>query len=318
MILQVFILLIGLIFVVKGADFLVDGASAIARKFKVSEFVIGLTIVGFGTSCPELVVSVTGALTGSSDVAAGNVIGSNIMNTLLILGLTAVVSPILITSKNKKRDIPLTLGVTVLFILFGMNKSLLGLGQSDMISRMEGLVFLLLFVIYLYICFKLDSKEADEETVSDSEEMKTWKSILFVILGLAGLIGGGRMFVGSATRIATILGVSEKFIAITILAGGTSLPELVTCVIAAAKGKGQLALGNILGSNIFNILLIIGCAAVVRPISMANMNWVDMAALLVSASFIMLISNRGKIDRRSGIALLCCEIAYMTYLITTL
>ena len=135
---------------------------------------------------------------------------------------------------------------------------------------------------------------------------------------IAGLIGGGRLFVNSATQIATILGVSEKFIAITILAGGTSLPELVTCVIAAAKGKGQLALGNILGSNIFNILLIIGCAAVVRPISMANMNWVDMAALLVSALFIMLISNRGKIDRRSGIALLCCEIAYMTYLITTL
>ena len=318
MTLQILILIVGLVFVVKGADFLVDGASAIARRFKVSEFVIGLTIVGFGTSCPELVVSVTGALTGSSDVAAGNVIGSNIMNTLLILGLTAVVSPILITSQNKKRDIPLTLGVTVLFILLGMNKSLLGLGSSDMISRLEGFVFLALFVSYLYICFKLDSKEVNDDSDGEYQEMKIGKSILLVILGLAGLIGGGRMFVNSATHIATILGVSEKFIAITILAGGTSLPELVTCVIAAAKGKGQLALGNILGSNIFNILLILGCAAVVRPISMANMNWVDMAALLISALFIMLISNRGKIDRRSGIALLCYEIAYMTYLITTL
>lgn len=318
MILQILILIVGLVFVVKGADFLVDGASAIARRFKVSEFVIGLTIVGFGTSCPELVVSVTGALTGSSDVAAGNVIGSNIMNTLLILGLTAVVSPILITSQNKKRDIPLTLGVTVLFILLGMNKSLLGLGSSDMISRLEGFVFLTLFVSYLYICFKLDSKEGNDDSDGEYQEMKIGKSILLVIFGLAGLIGGGRMFVNSATHIATILGVSEKFIAITILAGGTSLPELVTCVIAAAKGKGQLALGNILGSNIFNILLILGCAAVVRPISMANMNWVDMAALLVSALFIMLISNRGKIDRCGGITLLCFEIAYMTYLITTL
>lgn len=318
MILQILILIVGLIFVVKGADFLVDGASAIARKFKVSEFVIGLTIVGFGTSCPELVVSVTGALSGSSDVAAGNVIGSNIMNTLLILGLTAVVSPILITSQNKKRDIPLTLGVTVLFILLGMNKSLLGLGQSDMISRLEGFVFLALFASYLYLCFKLDSKEDNSESDAENLDMSVGKSVLLVILGLAGLIGGGRMFVDSATHIATMLGVSEKFIAITILAGGTSLPELVTCVIAAAKGKGQLALGNILGSNIFNILLILGCAAVVRPISMANMNWVDMAALLVSALFIMLISNRGKIDRCGGIALLCFEIAYMTYLITTL
>ena len=318
MALTLLILIVGLALIVLGADWLVDGASSIARKAGISEFVIGLTIVGFGTSCPELVVSLTGAIAGSSDISAGNVIGSNIFNTLLILGLTAIVAPITITPKNKRRDIPMTIGVTVLFLLCGMSHTLFGLGGYDGISRIEGIVFLILFCAYIYLCFKTGSADEAEE---GGKQMKLAAAIALVLAGLAGLIAGGKLFVNSATEIAQRLGISEKFIAVTILAGGTSLPELATCVVAAAKKKGQLALGNILGSNIFNILLILGCSAVVHPLHFTGINLVDMGVLLLSSLLVFTSAYTGRkdmVDRFDGSILLLCEVAYMAWLIYNL
>ena len=314
MAIQILILIAGLALVVFGADWLVDGASSIARRTGLSEFVIGLTIVGFGTSCPELVVSLTGAFEGNADVAIGNVVGSNIFNTLLILGLTAILVPVTITKENKTRDIPIMAGVTLLLILCGMSHTLLGLGQADRLSRVEGVVFLLVFAAYLWYCFKSNTgTEEDGEVKQKSVPV----SILLVLAGLAGLIFGGKLFVNSATSIAKMLGVSDKFIAITILAGGTSLPELATSVVAAMKGKGQLALGNILGSNVFNILLILGAAAIVCPLSFASMNLVDMGTVLLSALLVLgsaFSFKRNSMDRADGAILLLCYAAYMVWL----
>ena len=318
MALQVLILIASLTFIILGADWLVDGASSIARKAGISEFVIGLTIVGFGTSCPELVVSLTGAFAGNSDISIGNVVGSNIFNTLLILGVTALLRPVPITLENKRRDIPVTIGVTVLLILLGMSRTLFGAGAVDGLSRIEGIVFLVLFAAYLYSCFKNNTPETDED---GTKIFSTAASIGLVIIGLTGLVAGGKFFVNSATEIAHMLGVSDKFIAITILAGGTSLPELATCVVAAAKKKGQLALGNILGSNVFNILLILGCSAVVTPLNFAGMSMIDMGVLLLSALLVFTSAYTGKkdlLDRFDGSILLLCEAAYMTWLIINL
>ena len=319
MAIQLLILVVGLALIVFGADWLVDGASGIARKAGISEFVIGLTIVGFGTSCPELVVSLTGAIAGKSDISAGNVIGSNIFNTLLILGLTAVISPIAITHENKRRDIPMTIAVTLLFILCGMSVSLFGLGEYDGISRIEGALFLILFAIYIYRCFKTGSAPGTNE--AEEKQLRLGVAFVLVAAGLAGLIIGGKLFVNSATEIARMAGVSDKFIAVTILAGGTSLPELATCVVAAAKKKGQLALGNILGSNVFNILLVLGCSAAVHPLHFGHINLVDAGVLMLSAILVFTSAYTGKknmIDRLDGSIMLLCEAAYMTWLIINL
>ena len=308
-------LLVGLGLIVLGADWLVDGASAIARKAGVSEFVIGLTIVGFGTSCPELVVSLTGAIQGNADISIGNVIGSNIFNALFILGVTSVILPVSMTESNRKRDIPVTLSVSVILVIFGMSKSLLGIGDADTLSRAEGIGFLVLFAAYLYFCFKFDSKE--QTSLPEQKKMKLPLAIFAVTAGLAGLIFGGDLFVDSATDLARRLGVSDKFIAITILAGGTSFPELATCIVAAAKHKDQLALGNILGSNVFNILLILGCSSVISPLSFGGMSLVDVGILIVSCALLMLWAYSGRkcrIDRWEGAVMLLVCAAYYCYL----
>lgn len=314
MLTSVVFLIAGLLLIIFGADFLVDGASGIARKLKISEFVIGLTIVGFGTSCPELVVSVTGAIKGISDISIGNVIGSNIFNTLLILGLTAVIMPIGITRNNRRRDIPVTILITFLLAFCGMSKTLFGIGNEDGLSRVEGVVFLILFAIYMYSCFKNDEGTEGE---SETKPMGMFKAIVLTLAGLAALVFGGRWFVDSAVDIAKALGVSDKFIAITLLAGGTSLPELATCVVAAAKKKGQLALGNILGSNIFNILLILGCSATISPLSFSGIDLVDIATLIVSVLLVWVSSFTFKkdcVDRYDGALFLLTFIAYYVWL----
>ena len=315
----IILLLVGLGLIVLGADWLVDGASAIARRLGVSEFVIGLTIVGFGTSCPELVVSLTGAIQGNADISIGNVIGSNIFNALFILGVTAVILPVSMTDSNRKRDIPVTLAASVILVLFGMSKTLLGIGDGDVLSRVEGIAFLLLFCVYLYSCFKFDSKE--QTNLPEQKKMKLPLSIFAVAAGLAGLIFGGELFVDSATDIARRLGVSDKFIAITILAGGTSFPELATCIVAAAKHKDQLALGNILGSNVFNILLILGCSSVITPLSFEGMSLVDVGILIASCVLLLLWAYSGRkcrIDRWEGAVMLLVFAAYYCYLFVKL
>lgn len=318
MILPLILTFAGLLLVVFGADWLVDGASSVARKARVSEFVIGLTIVGFGTSMPELVVSLTGAIEGNADISVGNVIGSNIMNVLLILGLTALISPIPITRTNMRLDIPLTLAVTVMLLLCGMSSSLFGIGSSDSLSRIEGVVFLLLFASYIFVCFKTGREDAADESVS---EKPLFKAIVLIVAGIAALAFGGRLFVDNAVAFARNVGVSDKFIAVTLLAGGTSMPELATCVVAAVRKRGQLALGNILGSNIFNILMILGISATVTPLSFSAVSLIDAGVLLASMFLVSIAAFTGrgrKIDRFDATLMLILEISYLTWLIIKL
>lgn len=312
---NILLLLVGLGLVVLGADWLVNGASSIARRAGISEFVIGLTIVGFGTSCPELVVSLSGAIEGNSDISVGNVVGSNIFNVLFILGLTAMVLPVGMTDKNRRIDIPITLGVTILLVILGITGSMSGPG----ISRWEGVLMLLVFSAYLFYCFKSDSK--DEFSEPQQATLSITKSIALTLTGLAGLIFGGDLFVDSATALARQIGVSDKFIAVTILAGGTSLPELATSLVAAIKGKEQLALGNILGSNVFNAMMILGLSSVITPLSFASMTIVDIITLVLSAVLLLIWAYTGRknrIDRREGAAMLLCYVAYNVFLFSRL
>ena len=316
MLVQILLLLLGLALVVFGADYLVEGASSVARKFGLSEFVIGLTIVGMGTSAPEMVVSFIGALEGNADISVGNVIGSNM---LLILGITALLLPIPITEDNRKKDIPLNIVITVLLVLMGLKHSLFGIG-TDGISRLEGGILLAVFIAYMVLSFrKKDS--AEESETAQQKVYPVWLALLMILGGLAALIFGGRFFVNSATSIAHSLGVSDKFIAITILAGGTSMPELATCVAAAVKKKGQLALGNIIGSNVFNILLILGGSAMIHPLSFVGINYVDLGVLLVSALALFTscyVGKRNKLDPVDGSLFLLIWAAYMAWLIVRL
>lgn len=309
MLLSIVLLLVGLGLVVYGSDILVDGASSVARKIGISEFVIGIIIVGFGTSCPELVVSVTGAIGGNSAVSLGNVTGSNIFNILMILGLTAIFSPIAITKDNKTKDIPILLCITIFFCLIALKGT---------INRLDAALFLAIFAIYLLYNFKAGKSEAaaiEEEVVE--KNYGTFLSILMIVGGLAGLIFGGKLFVNNAVTLAHALGASDKFIAVTILAVGTSLPELMTCVVAAAKKKGQLALGNIVGSNVFNILLILGISGLIHPLDTSSFNYVDMATLTASVLALFIFANASKksqLSKPAGISFLLMEVVYMIYL----
>lgn len=319
MILQIAILLAGLLLILLGANYLVDGSSSIARRFGLSEFVIGLTIVGIGTSTPEMVVSFLSAFQGKADMAIGNIVGSNIFNTMLILGVTALIAPLSITRSNLKRDIPLNIGVTVLLILLGMSGTIFRTG-SDILSRIDGIILLAVFAWYMWTSFRNDSADSTEY----AEESKTYSigvSALMIAGGLAALVFGGRLFVNAATEIAKGFGVSDKFIAVTVLAAGTSMPELATSAVAAFKGKGQLALGNILGSNISNILLILGGSALIHPLSFTGMTVVDLGAVLAGALFILASAytfKKKKLDRVEGSILVLMEVAYMWYLIANL
>lgn len=318
MLLQIVILLAGLVLILMGANWLVDGSSSVARRFGISEFVIGLTIVGIGTSAPEMVVSFLSAFQGKSAMAVGNIVGSNIFNTFMILGVTALVAPMAITKSNLRKDIPLNIVVTLLLILLGRSATMLGIGATDSVSRLEGVLLLVIFGIYMWSTFKGEKGEKEE---SVENNIKPVMAAIMIVGGLAGLIIGGRLFVNSATQIAQIAGLSEKFIAITIMAAGTSLPELATCVVAAAKGQGQLALGNVLGSNISNILLILGGSALINPLSFDGITLMDLSLFAVGPVLIFLSSmtfKKKELDRVEGAIFLCLEIAYMTYMICTI
>ena len=314
---DIILLLVGLALIVFGADYLVDGASSVARRFGLSEFVIGLTIVGMGTSAPEMVVSFIGAIQGNADIAIGNVVGSNIMNTLLILGVTALILPMAVTPSNKKRDIPVNILITVLLILLGLELTIFGFG-TDGLSRWDGGILIAVFLTYMVLSFKGNHPDEDEKP---AKQFSLWLSILMILGGLAALVFGGNLFVNKATDLARALGVSDKFIAITILAGGTSMPELATCVVAAAKKKGQLALGNIIGSNVFNILLILGGSALIHPLSFVDMSYVDLSVLLVSALALLsatFVGRKNQIDRLDGGLFLAIWAGYMAWLIYNL
>ena len=318
MLVEVLLFIVGLALVVFGADYLVEGASTVARKAGLSEFVIGLTIVGMGTSAPEMVVSFIGAAQGNADIALGNVVGSNIFNTLLILGVTALILPMAITAENRRRDIPMNILTVAILILLGLEQTIFGF-SSDGLTRLDGGILLALFIGYMWLSFKTSKPDADAP--SDEKQLNIWVAILYIVGGIAALIFGGKLFVNSAVYIAHSLGVSDKFIAITILAGGTSMPELATCVAAAVKKKGQLALGNIIGSNIFNVLLILGGSALINPLSFADISYVDLGILMASALVLLsscYIGKKNSLDRLDGVLFLLLWAGYMAWLIINL
>lgn len=305
----------GLVMIIVGSDWLVDGASGIARRYGISEFVIGLTIVGIGTSMPELVSSLISALGGHGDMALGNVTGSNICNVLLILGVTTLISPIGFTRSNIRKDIPFAAFVSLLLLVLLYNGFGL-LGGVPGISRVDALLLLLLFVVFMVDSFK-SSKGDDEGGASEAKPMPMGKALLLVVVGFAGLILGGRFFVDHTVSIAERFHVSEAFISITLMAVGTSLPELATCVVAALKGKNQLALGNVIGSNVFNILLIIGSSAAVSPFEIERISTVDMIMVPLVVAMLWLAAftfKRYRLDRIEGGIFLLAYIGYLAYL----
>ena len=316
MALNILLLLAGLLLILMGANWLVDGSTSIARKTGMSEFVIGLTIVGIGTSTPEMVVSFISALEGKSEMALGNVIGSNIFNILMILGLTTLISPITMSKANRLKDIPMNIFVTLALILIWVLHSALGVGENE-ISRFEGALMLAAFGAYLWMMFRHGGNGDEEEPEEDARTYSTWMSILMILIGLGCLIGGGKLFVHSATYIAQALNLSEKFIAITIMAAGTSLPELATCIVAAHKGRNQMALGNILGSNIANILMIVGGAALISPLSLHAISFVDLFVVLIAGLALLTSAytiKKDRIDRREGMIFIAIEVVYMIWL----
>ena len=320
MLLQIAILIAGLLLIIFGANYLVDGSSSIARRFGLSEFVIGLTIVGIGTSTQEMVVSFLSAFKGNADMAIGNIVGSNIFNTMMILGVTAMIAPLTITRSNLKKDIPLNIIVTVILILLGMNGSIFRVGEN-LLSRIDGIILLVIFAWYMWSSFRSSDSDSESDEEDEKKNYTVLGSILLITGGLAALIFGGRLFVNAATEIAKGFGVSDKFIAVTVLAAGTSMPELATSAVAAFKGKGQLALGNILGSNISNILLILGGSALICPLSFSGLTVVDLGTVLASALFILICAysfKKRKLDRIEGCILILMQIAYMWYLVANL
>ena len=313
------LLLVSLVLLVIGANWLVDGSAAIARRYHLSEYLIGATIVGMGTSTPELVVSVISAIEGHSDIAIGNVVGSNIFNVFLILGVTALMMPIKYTRENIRRDIPINIGVSVLLLVLCL-RGMLYRGEYGL-ARFDGVLLLCVFALYLWITLR-DGHQPATESDTCAEEPGRYRSmvvcVLSIIFGLAGLIFGGDMFVDAASAIAREWGVSEAVIGLTIVAGGTSLPELVSSVIAITKNKGQMALGNIVGSNIFNLLLILGVASLISPLTMGDITFVDWGVMLLSALALLLAAitfRRNQLDRADAIIFLLLYGGYLAWLL---
>lgn len=313
MFVAIIFIIIGFILLIKGADFLVDGASNIAKRFHIPEIVIGLTIISIGTSMPELFVSITSALDGHSDMAIGNVLGSNICNLLLILGLSSMVQPIIFKKETRLIETPLCLIITIIFMI------LCNIGQE--VSRIKGMILIGLFIVFIIytiiMAFKgetFDKEEKEKEEKKEEKESKALKDILLIIIGIVALKIGGDVTVQNAVKIAEMFHLSEKIISVTILAIGTSLPELVTSVSASAKGKSDIAIGNILGSCIFNILLIIGVSAVINPIQY-NMTYNKDFIILIIGTFILsvfpIIPPKNKMSRANGFIYLVMYLGYM-------
>ena len=307
----------GLVLILVGSDWLVEGASGVARKYGISEFVIGMTIVGIGTSMPELVSSLISAIQGHGDMALGNVTGSNICNILLILGVTALISPIKYTKSNIRKDIPFAILASLFLMLMLYNSfGLFGEMGTPGISRSDALYLLRIFGIFMIDSFK-SAKNGNDEEEENVKPMPMVKALVFIVLGLAGLVFGGQVFVDHTVSIAEKFHVSEAFISITLMAVGTSLPELATCIVAAMKGQNQLALGNVIGSNIFNISLILGSSAVISPFEIQTISTVDMVVVIVAVVLLWLAAftfKKRMLDRVEGAIFLLCYIGYIVYL----
>lgn len=314
MILSVISFIAGIVLVILGADWLTKGATALARRFNISELVIGLTIVAIGTSLPEFVISTGSAIKGSSGIALGNIIGSNIFNGMFILGVTALIAPIRFNARMLSREIPFNLLASVVVLLLS-GSMLVGGGEGEYITRYGGLLLLCFLAVFLRYTFSIPADGDEEKHVSVS----SGKITLFIVSGLAALIFGGNIFVGGATEVARMLGLSEAVIGITIVSAGSSLPELAVSVNAAYKGRVGIALGNVLGSSILNIFFILGVAATISPISLDGFSWVDYYVLLASSLLIYFVARFGGkavITRIEGAVLVASYVAYTVYLIS--
>lgn len=308
------ILIVSLVGIVFGADFLVAGSVSLAKKFKVSDFVIGAAIVGVGTSMPEFVVSFLGAINGNADVAIGNVVGSNIFNVLGILGLTAIFFPVAIDRKNMKFEIPLCIAVSVVLTALALN---FFNGSPASISRLDGILLLAFFAGFMWYSFARDRKQAAQNAEVAEEKSPIWLALVKILGGLAFLITSCDFFVDNAVLVAKSFGVNDAFISLTLIACGTSLPELAASIAAAVKKNTDMALGNIVGSNIFNITLILGLSSQVMPLTSSGITYIDYLVMIGAAVFPLLLGLRGKVGRFGGLVMLLCFVAYNWYLIET-
>ena len=313
MLLNIILLILGFAILIKGADIFVDGASSVAQNFKISKMLIGLTIVAFGTSAPEFAVSVTSMINNSGDIVLGNVIGSNILNILLILGIASLFHDLKVQVNTVTKEIPFLILSTILLVVL-MNDKFLN-GMNNIITRSDGLIILLFFIIFVYYLFSIMSSKQYKEYVEPKFELK--KSIIYTCLGIACIILGSNFVVKNASSIASILGISERIIALTIVALGTSLPELVTSVIAAKKGECDIAIGNVVGSNIFNIGIVLGIPITLfGSVNVAAFGIVDIIFFILSAILLYIFSRSGhKIRKKEGIILLMCFVIYYALVI---
>jgi cation:H+ antiporter len=309
-------LLGGLVLILLGANYLTDGASSLAKRFKISDLVIGLTVVAFGTSAPELAVSLSSAIKGSADIAIGNVVGSNMFNTLMIVGCTAFFAPIVVTRNTLLKEIPLCILASVALLAIS-NDMLLDKQPLDVVSRTDGFLLLLFFIIFMVYTFSIARQHGDEEA-EEVKQIPLWLSLIYIIGGLAALVFGGNIFVDGATGIARSLGVSESVIGLTLVAGGTSLPELATSVVAALKKNPEMAIGNVVGSNLFNIFLVLGASATITPLNLIGITNFDLLSLVIASVilwFFGVFYKKRTITRVEGTILVVCYIAYAATLI---
>ncbi len=299
--LHILLLAVGFFMLTKGADWFVDGSAGIATKFGIPQLVIGLTIVAMGTSAPEAAVSISAAIKGSADITIGNILGSNILNVLIILGLSSIITPLLVAKSTIKVEIPFMIAITLL---------LLGIGYDKTVGFLDGIILLVVFVIYIAYTFYMAKKEKNAEQ-GEVAEVSVFKAIAFTVVGLGLIICGSNVTVNAATKIANVMGLSERFIGLTIVALGTSLPELFTSVMAARKGNADIAIGNIVGSNIFNILFVVGLSSVIIPVPYAEGFRFDALVATFAAVLLLVCSLKGrKLNRYAGVLMLICYAAY--------
>lgn len=310
------LLLVGFALLIKGADFFVEGSSKIARLLKVPPMLVGLTIVAFGTSSPEATVSIIAAMEGNSAVSLGNVIGSNIFNITLVVGITAILNPLKVESETIRKEIPFTLLASVALWVLISDIALQGDG-ANLITRSEGIILLLFFAIFLYYIFEVARNNRENGVDTGDTTGVTWgKNIVFTLGGLAGIIFGGDLVVDNATDIALSIGMSETLVGLTIVAVGTSLPELITSITAALKKESEIALGNIVGSNIFNILLVIGASATISPLAVDSKIFFDLIFMILFTIVLLIFSrSKYKVSKKEGAILALVYVAYLTYII---
>lgn len=316
MILNIILLIVGFALLIKGADFFVEGASSTAENFKVSKMLIGLTIIAFGTSAPEFAVSVSALASGSTDMVLGNVIGSCILNILLILGIAALIRPIKIQDNTVRKELPLCMLISMLLVVLFLDVALAG-GSVNQITRADAIVILLFFTVFLYYLITLAKQKKEKTEKNEKPKFTLSKSLLLVLLGLAGIVIGSNFVVDNASAIAGAIGMSERVIALTVIAFGTSLPELVTTVVAARKGEQELAVGNIIGSNIFNICIVLGVpVAIFGTITPVSFQMIDLIMLVASAVLLFAFSaTTRKINRVEAVAMLALFCVYYGFVL---